>query len=288
MDKEKIILILEKIPKNILIYCVEQLMNKRKNHCSDCPNLVSNMQIPERTCPSSLPTPSVPGKGTKRPDAAAEEAESSFPPMKSKELLALLERGAQVETLGQGSWVAVLRRFAPPASKAQFDKTWNEHPLGFRTIKMFGKDVELPRWQQAYGTSYKYSGTVSDAVPATELIQELLGKVNDAIRGSDFTFNTALCNWYAPEHYIGPHSDDTRQLAMESPIASLSWGRTRTFVLTPKKDKTARTLSLTLNDGDLVVMGGRCQDTHKHEILKLKKGAVGGNRVNFTFRCFRG
>ena len=32
MDKEKIILILEKIPKNILIYCAEQLMNKRKNH----------------------------------------------------------------------------------------------------------------------------------------------------------------------------------------------------------------------------------------------------------------
>jgi alkylated DNA repair dioxygenase AlkB len=72
-----------------------------------------------------------------------------------------------------------------------------------------------------------------------------------------------------------------------SPIASISWGFPRTFKLTPKNTSDA-SMTLKLGDGDLVIMGGKCQQTHKHEILKIKKGdlSTAGNRINFTFRCF--
>ena len=41
--------------------------------------------------------------------------------------------------------------------------------------------------------------------------------------------------------------------------------------------------ALTISDGDLVIMGGTCQKTHKHEIMKLRKKDKHGDRINFTF-----
>ena len=46
-------------------------------------------------------------------------------------------------------------------------------------------------------------------------------------------FNGVLVNWYENGlHYIGPHSDDERQLAPGAPILSLSLGATRTLRVT--------------------------------------------------------
>lgn len=214
----------------------------------------------------------------------------------------------QVDDLGGGSWVAVCRRFYVPP-KAVFDATWALHPREHKVIKMFGKDTPIPRYQQAYGQSYAFSGIVSEALPVTPVIQELFDRLNALLPApaqpqlqtqpqpslppqqppTRMEFNACLCNWYEPHHYIGAHSDDTRQLVPYSPVASLSWGATRTFLLTPR-DKAAKglhTRELSLMNGDLVFMGGRCQETHKHEIVKLRKGQLGGNRINFSIRCFK-
>ena len=43
---------------------------------------------------------------------------------------------------------------------------------------------------------------------------------------------------------------------------------------------------LELRDGDLCVMGGRCQKTHKHDLPKVT-GQLCGRRINATFRSFR-
>jgi hypothetical protein len=40
-----------------------------------------------------------------------------------------------------------------------------------------------------------------------------------------------------------------------------------------------------LGDGDLLVMGGTCQKTHKHELPRTAR--LCGRRINATFRCFR-
>jgi alkylated DNA repair dioxygenase AlkB len=181
------------------------------------------------------------------------------------------------------SWAVYIREFLQPLDEV-FDETWNSHPSEFHTIRMFDKDVKLPRWQQAYGTAYTYSGAEAAAIAPTPLVASMMEALNDLV-DHRYKFNMCLCNWYAPEHYIGPHSDDTRQLVPYSPIAGISWGAARHFVLTSKKDPTKKN-TFVLRDGDLLIMGGRCQETHKHEILKYKKSDEKGNRISFTFRCF--
>lgn len=203
----------------------------------------------------------------------------------------LKSKGFVVEYLTPTSWIAVIRNFMLPERPEELDELWSSHPVGFQKIKMFGKDIEIPRYQQAYGRSYRFSGIETEALEETALIERIQRELNVLSEETeDFKFNMCLCNWYEPEHYIGPHSDDTRQLVPGSPIACLSWGATRVFTLTSKaKTDTCSVVKkkrITINSGDLIIMGGDCQGTHKHEIEKLKKGEARGNRVSLTFRCF--
>ena len=48
-------------------------------------------------------------------------------------------------------------------------------------------------------------------------------------------------------------------------------------------------LELYLGDGDLLVMGGACQQTHVHGVPKRRKKDEGepGRRISWTFRQFR-
>jgi alkylated DNA repair dioxygenase AlkB len=193
-------------------------------------------------------------------------------------------KGVHVEYISENSWVAVAKGFLPPED-TEFDELWGSHPTEF--------DVKIPRYQQAYGRSYQYSGIESHAITETALISRLKDRLNELIsiesEPMEYAFNMCLCNWYEPEHYIGPHSDDTRQLVPQSPIAGLSWGCPRVFTLSPRFLKKPNQIkkSIKMESGDLIIMGGDCQLTHKHEIEKLKKGDTRGNRVSFTFRCFR-
>lgn len=97
---------------------------------------------------------------------------------------------------------------------------------------------------------------------------------------------------YEPEDYIAAHSDDERLMKYHSPIFSLSWGGPRRFVVKPKpylNRPNDATLELLLRDGDLVIMGGSLQQTHKHEVPKWKKTMdmhVPTRRVNWTVRAY--
>jgi alkylated DNA repair dioxygenase AlkB len=110
--------------------------------------------------------------------------------------------------------------------------------------------------------------------------------------GTTLTFNQCLVNWYEASHYIAAHSDDERQLVDGAPIFSLSWGMCRRFKLTSRdksKSSSVKSLCIDLDDGDLLVMGGTCQKTHKHEVppIPKKEQAISGSRINFTCRCFK-
>ncbi len=231
------------------------------------------------------------------------------------QLYALLQsKGHTIEHIASNSWVCIIKQFLSPTGSEEFDSVWAEHPKEFQKIKMFGKEIDCPRFQQAYGKSYKFSGNISQSIEETPLINRMKDQLNSlismenevstnlsaesdtedhtqAVHNTPFQFNMCLCNWYEAHHYIGPHSDDTRQLRPQSPVAGLSWGCTRTFRLTPrenmKKTKGIKLKTIVVESGDLIIMGGACQDTHKHEILKLKSGEQKGNRICFTFRCFK-
>ncbi|MBP6236764.1 MAG: hypothetical protein KA536_11500 [Saprospiraceae bacterium] len=42
-----------------------------------------------------------------------------------------------------------------------FSDIWNMHPEQFHEIKIYGKLVKTPRWQQAYEKNYSYTGNVN-------------------------------------------------------------------------------------------------------------------------------
>eukprot|EP00957_Ditylum_brightwellii_P083498 6348096-Ditylum_brightwellii.AAC.1 len=92
---------------------------------------------------------------------------------------------------------------------------------------------------------------------ANELVSSI-GKDNDGR-----SYNGCLQNWYEPDHTIGAHSDDEKDLRDGYPIFSLTWGGTRRFLMKARADSPLTCISkkreFFLEDGDLLVMGGTCQ-----------------------------
>ncbi len=166
-----------------------------------------------------------------------------------------------------------------------------------------GRETAFPRRTRAFGKDYKYTGQTQVALgfehahAVIRAVAKDVGSSLDALAG----LNSALVNWYdaTDGDYIGAHSDDERALAAQAPIVSLSWTSTnhhRRFRLTARKGCEDALLPswgaapgvLPLRNGCLVVMGGDCQRTHKHELMKPTKalGESVGRRINLTLRAF--
>jgi len=111
-----------------------------------------------------------------------------------------------------------------------FEAVWCLHPEVKNVIMMHGGPVETPRFQQAYGKDYHFSGQTSRAQPVPETLSPLLAWVKATI---DESLNGLLLNWYEGAwHYIGPHHDSTKNMAAGAPIVTVSFGETRVFRLT--------------------------------------------------------
>ncbi|KAF4323632.1 hypothetical protein BBO99_00002180 [Phytophthora kernoviae] len=156
----------------------------------------------------------------------------------------------------------------------------------------------VPRYQMLCGDmgSYRFSGMTYEAQPtfpqalehAVQHMQRIV--VNPATNHS--RLSGGLVNWYANgDHYIGPHADDERDMIACSPIVALSLGATRRFVFTKKTSKSVHVdetavarLELQVEDGDLLIMGGTTQRTHKHAVPKMARCC--DPRISITLRCF--
>ena len=55
---------------------------------------------------------------------------------------------------------------------ARFETLWNLHPADYHVIKIHGRLVNTPRWQQAYGADYHYTGRTNVALPMTPVIND--------------------------------------------------------------------------------------------------------------------
>lgn len=118
---------------------------------------------------------------------------------------------------------------------------------------------------------------------------EALRILTEASTGS--TFNFALVNYYASGNdSISYHSDDERFLGDRPSIASFSFGAVRDFCLKHKPAPNTglgseKTIKLSLNSGDMVLMQGATQSRWLHSIPKRKgAGAAEQGRINITFR----
>jgi alkylated DNA repair dioxygenase AlkB len=203
------------------------------------------------------------------------------------------ELGAQPVYLTNKSWFILAKEWMPAPSPDAFEKEWNLHPENRHPLKLFGKTVYEKRWSQSWGVSYSYSGSVNPGRPneESEMVQLLLRKANELTRplqneNDSSPFNGCLQNWYEPNDTIGLHADDEKAMRQEYPIFSLSWGGTRRFLF--RERQTKKKTELWLEDGDLLVMGGSCQETHQHEVPKRRvtMDPPTSNRINWTIRAF--
>ena len=131
-----------------------------------------------------------------------------------------------------------------------------------QSVKLGGRVVAIPRRQTAFGDrglTYSFSGVTVRANPWTPLVSSLKDHVEKAI-GEKFNF--VLVNRYKDGlDHIGEHRDDERELQRGAPIASLSFGQARDFILRHKDARGGR------NKGG-IGGGGR------------KKGGIGGGGRN--------
>ncbi|KAL3674416.1 hypothetical protein V7S43_000370 [Phytophthora oleae] len=182
--------------------------------------------------------------------------------------------------------------------ETMFQKAWEAHPKEHDTIMMFGKPAKLPRFQQLCGEmeSYRYSGKTFEAQKQyppglRHAVQHMQRIVEDPVMNRT-RLTGGLVNWYENgEHYIGPHADDERDMMACTPIVALSLGATRRFVFTkkiskriPQGDEAVSRMELQMEDGDLLIMGGTTQRTHKHAVPKMARCCK--PRISVTLRCF--
>ena len=165
-----------------------------------------------------------------------------------------------------------------------FDRLFNTIEWKNDEVVLFGKHIITRRKAAWYGDlnfMYAYSNTTKIALPWTDELLELKRKT-EIHTGS--VFNSCLLNlYYNGEEGMAWHSDDESSLRKNSDIASFSFGAERKFYFRHKKTK--ETVSITLENGSLLVMKNATQLNWLHSLPKSKK--ISSPRINLTFRTIR-
>lgn len=190
-------------------------------------------------------------------------------------------------------------------TNSQFEDVWNKRPEERGKVKIYGKILDVPRYQQSFGKKYEFSGLMHNErnINDISLLSNLLEWCNNDLKdnylnelkyynnyidnsGETNYMNGILINWYENGlEYIGPHSDDEKQLMLNFPIYSFSYGQCRDFKLHCKKGISTKDFSVGLKNNSCVIMGGLMQKTHKHSLPIRKK--ITGKRINITIRAFK-
>ncbi len=149
------------------------------------------------------------------------------------------------------------------------------------SVRMFGREVEVPRrvaWYGDAGARYRYSGITHEPLPWPEVLKGPRVAVEEA---SGRSFNAVLANLYRDGgDAIGWHADNEPELGPEPFIASLSLGQARRFRLWHVA--SGRKVDLVLEPGSLLLMGGPLQRHWRHCLPRTRRPV--GARINLTFR----
>ena len=96
-------------------------------------------------------------------------------------------------------------------------------------------------------------------------------------------FNICLLNYYQNgTQRIGWHSD-REEIGRSTPIASISLGCTRKFLIRSKTDGVRDRASIEMTNGSIILMENICQYKYLHSVPK--ESDVEEGRINLTFRC---
>ena len=165
-----------------------------------------------------------------------------------------------------------------------FSELWDLHPSEFPEIHMHGHRVKIPRWQQAYGVDYRFSGQISRAEPVPECLRPVLHWCHTQI---DPALNGLLLNWYDGSlgHYIGRHRDSTKGLVSGSGIVTVSLGEARTFRLRPWPHRPeAKPIDFETGNGSVFILPWSTNRAFTHEVTASTRQK--GKRISVTIRAF--
>jgi alkylated DNA repair dioxygenase AlkB len=154
---------------------------------------------------------------------------------------------------------------------------WERH-----RIRLFGRAVDSPRlscWIGDADAAYTYSRTRFEPRPWPEALRPVRERLRIEL-GIDY--NGVLANLYRDgKDRMGWHADNEPEIDPCAPIASVSLGAERRFVLRRRDDKS-RHLEIGLAHGSLLTMGGDTQHHWQHALPKTVRAI--GARINLTFR----
>jgi alkylated DNA repair dioxygenase AlkB len=153
-----------------------------------------------------------------------------------------------------------------------------ELPWERRISRMYGKDVPVPRmevWVADHADTYSHR--TYQPISWTPTLLTVKAEVEAAAGGK---CNSVLVNRYENEKdSVEWHADNEPEMSHEHPIASLSFGATRSFEMR-KGGGPVQTIEL--EHGSLLAMGPGMEREWRHQVPKTKNPC--GLRVNLTFR----
>jgi hypothetical protein len=136
------------------------------------------------------------------------------------------ERERMVEHRVFGQFLFLTTRLPEPLAQeadARFEELWTLHPAEFYEMRQpgTGATIPVPRWQQAYGRDYRYSGNVNRALPTPAIVEPFLAWAQSTL---DARLNGFRLNWYDAglAHRIATASSGWSRERRSSPSR---WGR---------------------------------------------------------------
>ncbi len=175
--------------------------------------------------------------------------------------------------LTRGAWVDVLPGWIA-GSDDLFLRLQEEVPWRAEQREMYDSVVDVPRLISFYGRD--------DALPDPLLTdaRELLSDHYEGELGERFE-TAGLCYYRDGQDSVAWHGDRIgRSRTEDTMVAIVSLGAARRLSLRPRGGGEA--IGFALGHGDLVVMGGSCQRTWEHAILKTARPV--GPRISVQFR----
>ena len=154
------------------------------------------------------------------------------------------------------------------------------------------KTPKINRWVSLHHVldgdeNYKYRDAPGAAqVGFTDTIEKIRQRAQEWYENQTsekVDFNVCLLNYYENGlQRIGWHSD-REEIGRTTPIASVSLGTPRQFLLRSKENGITDRANLDLQNGSLVIMENACQMQYLHSVPKQSDVLTG--RINLTFRC---
>jgi len=175
--------------------------------------------------------------------------------------------------LSRGAWIDVRRGWVS-GSHALFERLESEVPWYAEKRAMWDKILDVPRLLAFYGERAELPD------PALDRAKDLLDDHYADELGECFA-TAGLCLYRDGRDSVAWHGDTLgRGKTEDTMVAILSLGAARSLHLRPRGGGAA--IKYSLGHGDLIVMGGSCQRTWEHAILKTTRPV--GPRISVQFR----